>query len=216
MFTDNSETNTYRKNTFSSSIKNAYCDNLKNVTANKSDYVLSSHNTLETELNTGLSNLALSPSNHKINVPKPLLSPSKLNSATKNPWTAGGFWNHPYNFSPASGDSNLSRSSSCSSGFGSHANDNVQSNSFAPTHSVFGGGGDDQFSVFSEPPYQLGSGQFEFYKTRDNITATAFYSSNSRFAVQNPRPVLWNNYGRGSNCFMHRSTNKIDKFHTLN
>lgn len=170
------------------------------------------HNNLETELNTSLSNLDLG-SKHRgfnSNSSKPLLSPSKLNNVTKNPWTAGGFWSNPYSYSPLEpAPCNLSRSSSHSSGFGSHTNENVNFNSLpaSPGNSV--SGGDDHHSVFSEPPYHLGNGQFELYKSGNATIATSFYSPNSRnFGVHNPfqREVVWSSYGRGANSFAYASS----------
>lgn len=182
--------------------------------ATKSEYTLP-HNP-ETELNASLSNLDLG-SSHSVfngNVGKPLLSPSRLSSVTRNPWTAGGFWSNPYSClsTEPEGSCNLSRSSSHSSGFGSHTNENFNFNSLpaSPGNSV--SGGDDQLSVFSEPPYQLGNGQFELYKARNGAIAASLYSPNSaNFSMHNPfqrtfGSALYNRRCRGISSFSYTSS----------
>lgn len=173
------------------------------------------HKNLETDLNTSLSNLDLGNSHNffNSNISKPLLSPSRLNSITKNPWTAGGFWSNPYTYSSLESRScNLSRSSSHSSGFGSHTNENYCFNSLpaSPGNSV--SGGDDQHSVFSEPAYQLGNAQFELYKTRNGAIATSLYSPNlGGFGTHNPLQqttggILWNKHDGEIHNFAYTSS----------
>lgn len=171
------------------------------------------HNNLDTDLNASLSNLDLGSNRTVFNnsTSKPLVSPSKLNSITKNPWTAGGFWNNPYSW-PEPVPSNLSRSSSHSSGFGSHTNENLNFNSLpaSPGNSV--SGGDDQQSVFSEPPYHLGNAQFELYKARNGAIAASFYSpTTGSFRVRNPFEqtmggMLWNKHEREINGFSYAAS----------
>lgn len=188
------------------------CDTPNSAT--KTEYTLP-HNP-ETELNASLSNLDLGSSHSVFNssVSKPLLSPSRLSSVTRNPWTAGGFWSSPYSCLSAEpeGSCNLSRSSSHSSGFGSHINENLNFNSLpaSPGNSV--SGGDDQLSVFSEPPYQLGNGQFELYKAGNGAIAASLYSPNSgNFSMHNPfqrtfGTGLWNKRCGGVSSFSYTSS----------
>ncbi|GLV32478.1 uncharacterized protein CBL_00812 [Carabus blaptoides fortunei] len=134
----------------------------------------------ELELNKGLSDLHLGtyPSAKKYNNtdippvfrvsspvltrPKNVLSPPRLGNVTQSSWVAGGYWKSSNEFTNNSGSfSNLSRSSSQSSGFGSQASNQQQAN-FENT-TIFNSlpssrnnsvcGEFDKFSVFSEPAY---------------------------------------------------------------
>lgn len=91
--------------------------------------------------------------------PKPVLSPPKLQNVTQASWVAGGYWKPNEYLNNFNGFSNLSRSSSQSSGFSSQASsqpfhcDNVfNSLPSSRTNSVCGEF--DRYSVFSEPAYQ--------------------------------------------------------------
>lgn len=219
-FSDSDNTTQHREkqssfNITSNSIETAKTECDITNTTTKTEYTLP-HNNLETELNASLSNLDLGNSHSVFNnsKSKPLLSPSKLNSVTRNPWTAGGFWSNPYSCpSPEPGPCNLSRSSSHSSGFGSHTNENLNVNSLpaSPGNSV--SGGDDQLSVFSEPPYQLGNGQFELYKSGNGSIAASLYSptTSGSFSVHdNPFQrtmggMLWNKRCSGISSFAYTS-----------
>lgn len=161
---------------------------------------------MESDLNASLSNLALGTV-----FPKPLLSPSKLNNVTRNPWTAGGFWNVPYSCSsPEPTLCNLSRSSSHSSGFGSHTtNDNQNFNSLpaSPGNSI--SGGDDHISIFSEPAYHFNSGQFELYKTRNGSVAASICTPNSGYVgMENVfrQPMDGMLWSRRGNAFSYTSS----------
>lgn len=161
---------------------------------------------LESDLNASLSNLALgnSHSGFSTDIPKPLLSPSKLSNVTKNPWTAGGFWSNPYICpSPEPTACNLSTSSSHSSGFGSHTNENLNFSLLPASTRNSVSGGDDRLSVFSEPPYHFSNTQFELYKAKNGAMTAAVYAPNSGiFGMQNflQQPV-WSGRGKEPDGF---------------
>lgn len=134
----------------------------------------------ELELNKGLSDLHLGtyPNTKKFNNtdippvfrvsspvltrPKNVLSPPRLGNVTQSSWVAGGYWKPSNEFTNNCGSfSNLSRSSSQSSGFGSQASNQQQPsfenatifNSLPSSRNNSVCGEYDKFSVFSEPAY---------------------------------------------------------------
>lgn len=163
----------------------------------------------ETDLNTSLNNLDLGGRNAFAS--KPLLFPSRLN-VTKNPWTAGGFWSKSYNY-PGFALGNLSRSSSQSSGFGSHANENLNFSSLpsSPRNSMYGG--DDRLSLFSEPAF---NSQFEVSEGRNGaVMAQAWPLDQREFFAggYGSRAVYWQPNG---GVLWHRNKNFDDRFAYVN
>lgn len=131
----------------------------------KNDSINSSSN----ELHRSLDNLHLTNLNFKSqsctspvfpvnSVNRPILSPSKLKNITQNSWTAGGFWKNDVAVFPASTDvTNLSRSSSQSSGFVSSNEPVVPNtyNSVPPSREPSLYGDFEKSSILSEPTYHF-------------------------------------------------------------
>lgn len=213
----------------------------------------------EMELNSGLSNLHLSaffrdkplnncemPSAFHVNSmalrPKPVLSPPRLRNVTQSSWVAGGYWKSNEYLNNFSGLTNLSRSSSQSSGFGSQSSGQPHSN-FYDGNNVFNSlpssktnsvcGDFDKFSVLSEPAYQYNSNSN--YKNNNNNNR--FYPvlrpdnqlhisppynnrfTNSRIINKSPVQIVNNNNSLSdsfSTCFAYPTTNRLSSRESQN
>lgn len=180
----------------------------KSVTSTSDLYNSSSSN----ELNRSLDNLHLTNLGHKyerctspifsvssVNK-RPILSPAKLRNITQNPWTAGGFWkNDACVFSANVGSTNLSRSSSQSSGFGStHDNLNNPFSSLPVSREPSITSEGDRVSILSEPAYHftpisppmtLGTPKPSvLYYKADNNTFYPVLSQDNMLFIQNGIP----------------------------
>ncbi|KAF2898389.1 hypothetical protein ILUMI_07792 [Ignelater luminosus] len=110
--------------------------------------------------------------NHDIPRPKPVISPSKLKNVTQNSWVAGGFWRDSNGILlPLNNYSNLSRSSSQTSGFVSLEPNNY--NSLPSSHNNSLCGDFECNSVLSEPAYCMMQG-------RNFATRVAYHNNDSR------------------------------------
>lgn len=110
--------------------------------------------------------------NHDIPRPKPVISPPKLKNITQNSWVAGGFWRDPNGILlPLNNLTNLSRSSSQTSGFVSLEPNNY--NSLPSSHNNSFCGDFECNSVLSEPAYCMMQG-------RNFASRVAYHNNDSR------------------------------------
>ncbi|XP_074031711.1 uncharacterized protein isoform X2 [Leptinotarsa decemlineata] len=142
---------------------------------------------------------------------RPILSPPKLKNITQNPWTAGGFWKNDTNVLPvAVANTNLSRSSSQSSGFVSSTEPvNNNFNSSPPSRDPSVGGDVERSSILSESAYHFkpinsSATQFlnnqQLYYKADNNTFYPVLNQNNMLFIQNGVPThnLHSSFGSSS------------------
>ncbi|CAG9862391.1 unnamed protein product [Phyllotreta striolata] len=182
---------------------------------------------ISSDLNSSLDNLhlghnSLRCSSPNYSVKRSILSPAKLGNVTQNPWTAGGFWKNDATVFPANIPStNLSRSSSQSSGFGSTL-DNLNNHPFSSlpaSREPSINGEADRVSILSEPAYHFTpinanntspNSSLLYYKAENN-TFYPVLNQNSMLFIQNgvPQQGFCNNSIRS---FDVRSTNSHASF----
>lgn len=142
--------------------------------------------------------------------PKPILSPPKLQNINQNSWLAGGFW-RDLDGVVAPQRTNLSRSSSESSGFGSQQNGNQSKN-----NSICGDF--DKFSRFGGSQFQPISPQlihdYTFTPVVPVVSNNTFYpnlNQNNMLFIQGSRSYVGSpDYLSAGNSFVRLHNSQFD------
>ncbi|KAJ8920281.1 hypothetical protein NQ315_011942 [Exocentrus adspersus] len=142
------------RSTRSSSVFNSSLQN-SSVRSSSGDELHHSLDNLHLGNLSFVSRSSVSPTFSLNSASRPILSPPKLKNITQNSWTAGGFWKNDVPTLPAATNiTNLSRSSSQSSGFIS-CNEPAVHNSFPCSREASVCGDYEKTSIASEPTYHF-------------------------------------------------------------
>ncbi|XP_072393073.1 uncharacterized protein [Diabrotica undecimpunctata] len=163
---------------------------------------------ISSDLNRSLDNLHLNVNPQRCTSPifsvnsakRPVVSPAKLKNITQNPWTAGGFWkNENHVLSAVINPTNMSRSSSQTSGFVSNPAQDINSpfRSLPGSREASLNGDVDRVSVLSEPLYNFSpispslntTKTSQLYYKADNNIFYPVLSQNNMLFIQNGIPL---------------------------